>query len=455
VTGDPSGGADGGDRSEGQQGRRSADSNPVPGGLSDSDPATFVAPDVARIGLGAGSPEGENSAYVLPKLGVVVDPGPPTDAAWDRLVDGIEATGLDVDDVALVLLTHWHADHAGLGPRLAEAADARLAMHEADAPLVADYAAERERRLDRDAARLRAWGVPDDRVRALRGADRPSPMPDSYPVRALSEGERVLGLKVVHAPGHTLGGAAYLLDDGTRSASDGSRRDGPLLFVGDHVLPTYTPNVGGGDSRLFGTDHERDPAGVAVDHPDPLMVYLDALDRLVRVVGTGGADGAVGGGRADGDDRAETSNGASGDGSKTVGDGDGGTVEYERNGGGVDGTVRRGLPGHGAPFDLEARADEITAHHRARRERVVEIVTESGSTTGTPASDGTSGDESEWVAGRRGVTPWAVAKELFGEMNGVHAKMGVGEAAAHLAALRACGEVEVVEEEPLRYAPVE
>lgn len=369
-------------------------------------------PALHRVSLGTGSPEGENSAYVLPSRRVVVDPGPPTAGAWDRLVVGIADAGLALADVEHVLVTHWHVDHAGLAPRLAREADATVAMGERDAPLVGAYAVTRQERLARDRRRLREWGVPADVVSAVVDGDEPSPIPDEFPVRALADGERVAGVEAVATPGHTLGHVAFVVreadapstdDADARPAEDldASSTDdqaAPLL-VGDLVLPTYTPNVGGGDTRLFeatGDEGPGDgvtsdevpedgPAGVVaagVEGPesespsDPLSVYLGSLDRVERVVG------------ADREGNADP------------------VVAY---------------PGHGAALDLRERAAEIRDHHRTRTERVRDVV--------------------EGVDDPAGVTPWRVARRLFGEMAGIHAKMGAGEAAAHLERLRAEGVV--------------
>ena len=308
---------------------------------------------VVRIPLGGGSPEGENSAYLLPDRGLLVDPGPPGEDAWAALVDGIEGAGLDIADVEDVFLTHWHVDHAGLAVRLAEDADATIAMHDDDAPLVGDYGRERARRLERDARRLREWGVPDDLVADLRASDAPTPLPDAYPVEALQDGDSVAGLDVVHTPGHTLGHAALA-----------DRRSGDL-FVGDAVLPTYTPNVGGGDTRL----------------EDPLGTYRETLDRVAGLGWTAVGPEAV--------------------------------------------TLH---PGHGTAVDFPERIAAIRRHHVERTERVLGAVDEDG-----PA------------------TPWTVARELFGEMHGIHAKMGAGEAAAHLVRLHREGRLERVGEGPDRY----
>jgi glyoxylase-like metal-dependent hydrolase (beta-lactamase superfamily II) len=215
-------------------------------------------------------PEGGNSAWVLPESGVVADPGPPGDEAFEHLRSELAAVGLGVADVADVLVTHWHADHAGLAPRLADAADATLHLHERDAPLVADYAAERERRVARDAAALARWGVPDEHVDRLREADSPSPMPDAFPVSTVEHGDRVGPLRVVHAPGHTAGHVGFALDedgggDGDRGGDDGGD-DGERrrVLTGDAVLRTVTPNVGGGDTR----------------QDAPLTAYRDALAAL-------------------------------------------------------------------------------------------------------------------------------------------------------------------------------
>ena len=309
---------------------------------------------VERVAHAAASPEGENSTYVLPGRRLVVDPGPPGDRSWETLTAGLRAAGLPVDDVEAVAVTHWHADHAGLAPRLAAAADAELVLHAADAPLVADYAAERRRRLDRDARRLRAWGVPEATVTEVVDGDTPSPMPDACPVRAVEDGDPVAGAEAIHTPGHTAGHLAL--------------RAGEVLFVGDAVLPTYTPNVGGSDTRL-------DPA---------LEPYLDALDGLAeRFGGDAGPDPDA-------------------------------------------------YPGHGATVELSARIRTIRDHHAERLRDAVDALPGPGS-------------------GSDGRTPWAVARDLFGEMAGIHAKMGAGEAAAHLAFAADHGIAERVGEAPDRY----
>jgi glyoxylase-like metal-dependent hydrolase (beta-lactamase superfamily II) len=301
--------------------------------------------EVVRVPLGAGSPEGVNSGYVIPAEGVVVDPGSPTEDTWTALRQGVVDAGLRVDEVEHVLVTHWHVDHAGLACRLAEAADATVHMHADDAPLVGEYAAARERRLQRDVETLRRWGVPESARAALVESDRPSPVPDVYDVRAHADGDVVAGVEFYHTPGHTRGHTSFEYGD--------------AVLLGDLLLPTYTPNVGGSDTRT----------------EDPLADYLRSIDR-------------------------------------------------------VNARFDRGEPGHGTTMAVADAVASVREHHRERAAAAFRAV---------DAADG--------------ATPWAVARELFGEMDGIHAKFGAGEAAAHLQRLAALGVVERRSGTPVRYAP--
>lgn len=330
----------------------------------------MAADSVERIGIDGETPEGRNSAYLIDDR-VVVDPGPPTEDAWADLRAGLERAGVAVTDLETVLVTHWHADHAGLAPRLADAAGASIAMGAGDAPLVEDYAAERTRRLERDHETMCRWGVPDDAVDRIVARDTPSPMPDSVPVNRLAGGDRVAGLEVVPTPGHTLGHTAFAWAD--------------VLFVGDAILPTYTPNVGGSDTRTLaggatpatGASTE---SGRRPPVPDPLATFLETLERL--------------------EERPE-----------------------------------RLLPGHGTTIDPD-RIDEIRAHHRSRSRRVLDALRRHR------APDG-----------RDGTTPWRLAVDLFGDLEGIHVKFGAGEVAAHCRRLERDGIVDRVDDDPVRYEP--
>ncbi|MFB6069725.1 MAG: MBL fold metallo-hydrolase [Halanaeroarchaeum sp.] len=207
--------------------------------------------------------EGRNSVYLLDGEGplTLVDTGVATPAVRSELEGKLEDVGVTFADLERVVLTHWHHDHAGLAGAIQEAGDASVYVHEADAPLIrkdADALAD----LD-DAQRrcLDQWDMPvaarDELLSFLEIHEdfRGEPVD----VTPLSDGDVIeagpLAVEVVHLPGHAKGLAAFAFErDGRREA-----------FVGDAILPKYTPNVGGADVRV-----ER-----------PLANYLASLERIV------------------------------------------------------------------------------------------------------------------------------------------------------------------------------
>lgn len=214
-----------------------------------------------RITLGNEEFEGRNNAYVLAddETGelALVDTGIATDPVRQDLRDGLADRGYEFADVDDIVLTHFHVDHAGLAGEIQAESDATVYVHEADAPMVAQdpdaIAAVEERRRDR----LEEWGVPED-ARAelldfLESAEIDGPPAEPTPIED-GEGLEVGGrtLETIHAPGHAAGLCCFETADGEES------------FVGDAVLPVYTPNVGGADVRI-----ER-----------PLEKYVATLRRL-------------------------------------------------------------------------------------------------------------------------------------------------------------------------------
>ncbi|WP_254522549.1 MBL fold metallo-hydrolase [Natrinema caseinilyticum] len=213
-----------------------------------------------RILLGNEAFEGRNNAYVLADDDTLalVDTGVATESIREDLRAGLAERGYEFADVDDVVLTHFHVDHAGLAGEIQAESDATVYVHEADAPLVAQdsdaVAAVRDRRREL----LVQWGVPDDaRAELLHFFEshdiqgqpaEPTPIEDG---EVLEVGGRTL--EAVHAPGHAAGLCWFETERGAEA------------FVGDAILPVYTPNVGGADVR--------------VDRP--LEKYVTTLERIV------------------------------------------------------------------------------------------------------------------------------------------------------------------------------
>lgn len=125
---------------------------------------------------------------------ILVDPGLITDApAVERY---LRRLGSSLDDVATVVLTHYHPDHAGALPLLHAKRSFQVAIHASEAPYV-------EGRLP--LSDLREWGTTGAVLSILHRALPVRPVPVALP---LQDGDRLDilgGTLVLHTPGHTAG----------------------------------------------------------------------------------------------------------------------------------------------------------------------------------------------------------------------------------------------------------
>lgn len=211
--------------------------------------------------------EGENSVYLLGADAAgpttLVDTGVATDPVETELRAALDDHGVTFAAIDQVVVTHWHHDHAGLAGTIQSEGGATVYVHEADAPLVAKRRDAVEAIDEQQRRCLEAWGMPEAKRRELldfmslhddfRG--------DPVDVTPLTDGDVVEtanhSLTLRHLPGHAAGLSAFVLD----------REDRREAFVGDAILPKYTPNVGGADVRV----------------DTPLSKYLDSLERIVAM----------------------------------------------------------------------------------------------------------------------------------------------------------------------------
>ncbi|WP_138005363.1 MBL fold metallo-hydrolase [Halalkalirubrum salinum] len=208
--------------------------------------------------------EGNNNVYLLDgERTILVDTGVSVPAIREELADGLAAYGVSYADIDEIFLTHWHYDHAGLAGEIQAESSATVYVHEADAALVAGdrTAIDAESTLKRQ--RFDEWSIPEDARRELEqylstAMEIGGQAVDVTPITDGDTFERNGGtLEAVHLPGHAAGLTAYAFEGET----------GREAFVGDVILPRYTPNVGGADVRV-----ER-----------PLETYLRSLERFIEL----------------------------------------------------------------------------------------------------------------------------------------------------------------------------
>ncbi|MGB9886388.1 MAG: MBL fold metallo-hydrolase [Moorellales bacterium] len=188
----------------------------------------------------------------------IIDVGwdtPESLSAWERQLDQL---GLGLEDIRQVIITHLHPDHYGLAGKLRQISGAEIVMSAPEAEQLSARYENYQHLLEEVADFLRRNGVPAEEVPALQSASLPALewVVRARPDKVVEEGDVLeagpLRLQVLYTPGHTRGHIClYAVQE-------------RLLFSGDHVLPTITPNV------------SLNPQSSA----NPLGDYLQALSRI-------------------------------------------------------------------------------------------------------------------------------------------------------------------------------
>lgn len=149
-----------------------------------------------------------NCYLLLGEKPVLVDTGAPGDLR--TILAALQRHGLAPRDLALILLTHGHSDHAGCAAELRRRSGAQIAMHAGDAPLVR-------------AGRNGMMVVQDTLGRILRPfVDEPFEAfePDLVFQEGIALEPYGLRGRVLPTPGHTAGSASVVLANGEALIGD-------------------------------------------------------------------------------------------------------------------------------------------------------------------------------------------------------------------------------------------
>ncbi len=173
--------------------------------------------------------------YVLQgEYPALIDAGPYHPRLQGIIVDALRFAG--VDELAFIYLTHSHIDHSGMAARLRGMTGAKVAAHRYERLRVEQV----DRRLREEygcySSMAAYMGFPEDiATQIFNLATLWISLSEPCPVDIrLGGGEKLRAgdceLEVVHTPGHTAGHVCYYLEEYG------------LLFSGDHLMRTITPN---------------------------------------------------------------------------------------------------------------------------------------------------------------------------------------------------------------------
>ncbi len=210
-----------------------------------------------------------DGTFTLVDCGIYLPDDAP-DHGWADVVAAFEGAGVDVGNVARLVITHPHIDHYGMAGRFVEETGADLAIHEsADEDL--ELYRDPESIVERLQKMFAQHGVDEAELAELTRFEDWRPFVSGLPEPALrlSDGD-VLSIgsrrwEVVHTPGHARSHLCLW------SAEDG------VLISGDHLLPTVTPHID------FKRGEESDPLGDFLAS----LHRIEALDPAMVLPGHG------------------------------------------------------------------------------------------------------------------------------------------------------------------------
>ncbi len=168
---------------------------------------------------------------------LLIDAGWGDEEAFQALRKQLAEIGVDLKDISQIIVTHAHRDHYGLADRLRQLSRAKISLHHLEKNVIAS----RYQNIDEVIHQMEQWlnvnGVPANDLptsqAAFVGMSRPPAM--ALPDISLSGAETIsvgsFSLRVLWTPGHSPGHICLY---------ESSQK---ILFAGDHVLPTITPNV--------------------------------------------------------------------------------------------------------------------------------------------------------------------------------------------------------------------
>nr|WP_251133112.1 MBL fold metallo-hydrolase [Exiguobacterium sp. s95] len=207
-------------------------------------------------------PVGDINCYVLKtdNENILIDCGPDTAEAWHAMQEGLQKIGLSVEELDKVIVTHHHADHAGMAYRFSEKGIA-IYGHARLRPYLeqdTDFLNSGDAFLQRLAM---SFGVPKE-IRALLPSYLSALkwLGKGQLDYVLKEGDSITAAgtyRVIELPGHASDQIGILGQDGT-------------LFAADHLLARIEPNP------LL----EQPQAGDASDIKRPVLAYMRSLEKL-------------------------------------------------------------------------------------------------------------------------------------------------------------------------------
>ncbi len=227
----------------------------------------LIHENILRLCVPIPFPLRDVNMYALPgrEGWALIDTGIGTPDTRAAFAAALARTGLQIQNLRTIVLTHNHPDHIGLSGELQEQSGARVSMHALDeAPMQEIWTQNPAAYFNQNAAFLQRHGLPATEhwlgqipLEVVRTIIR---IPPHTACSYIEDGQYIdlagEDYRVIWTPGHSDGQICLFRE-----------RDG-TLFSADHVLPRVTPNIG-----LYS----------AQARINPLHDYLEALEKIARL----------------------------------------------------------------------------------------------------------------------------------------------------------------------------